>query len=281
MSTFVRLGHGLHRPAEHLTTLADRCGAYLDALPEGTVISGITAARLHGLWVPEAAETERLEFATARAETAGSTLARCRRNEIHPRRRALRPDEIDVTDRFALTSVARTWVDLAEFLSVEDLVAAGDSALRGDATVAELTDATTRAHRRRGVLRAREALQLLDGRSRSRPESHLRCIVVRAGLPYPRVNQAIYTANGEWLAEPDLSYPRARVALEYNGKDHADLERMRKDITREIDIDGNEWKVVVFGAREVFKTPYQIPPYLRGILDRRDPGWSRRPPDPR
>jgi hypothetical protein len=281
MYTVVRLGHGLYRPAEHLASLADRCGAYLDALPERTVVGGITAARLHGLWLPEPTETERLEFVTTRAETPGRALARCRRNEIHPRRRALRPDEIDATDRFALTSVARTWIDLAEFLSVEDLVAAGDSALRGDTTTAELAEAITRAHRRRGVLRARAALPLLDARSRSRPESHLRCIVVRAGLPYPQVNQAIYTANGEWLAEPDLSYKRARIALEYNGKDHADLDRMRKDITREIDIDGNEWKVVVFGPREVFKTPYQIPPYVRAMLDRRDPGWSRRPPDPR
>jgi hypothetical protein len=145
-------------------------------------------------------------------------------------RRALSRDEIIVTDRFQITSAARTWVDLAEILSIEDLVTAGDSALRGLVTKDELADAISRARHRRGVLRARDALTLLDARSRSRPESHLRCGLVRAGLPWPEVNVSIFTDNGEWLAEPDLLYRKARLALEY----------------------------------------------VRGLLDRRDPGWWRR-----
>ena len=47
---------------------------------------------------------------------------------------------------------------------------------------------------------------------------------------------AIYSDVGEWLAEPDLSYDEARLALEYNGADHAKVERMRRDITRELDV---------------------------------------------
>lgn len=276
MSDFVKLGHGLYRPVEAVQELSDRCGAYLDAMPSDTVVGGLTAARLHGMWLPQPRLDERIELVTARPESRPHELARCRRREIRPRRRTLRPHEIVVTDRFALTSIARTWVDLAETLSLEDLVAAGDSALRGSVDHGDLTRAVQEAFRRRGVLRARRALELLDERSRSRPESHLRCAVVLGGLPWPDVNQAIYTDRGEWLAEPDLSYRGARLALEYNGRDHAEVDQFRKDITREIDIDGNDWKVIVFGPAQVFGHPYRIAPYVRAQLDQRDPGWWRR-----
>ncbi|HEY2298102.1 MAG TPA: hypothetical protein VGH43_10275 [Jatrophihabitans sp.] len=86
----------------------------------------------------------------------------------------------------------------------------------------------------------------------------------------------IYTDDGEWLAEPDLHYKAARLALEYNGSDHSGVRRMRRDITREIDIDWNDWKVVVFGPNEVFRFPWRIAPYVRGQLQARDPGWWRR-----
>ena len=39
---------------------------------------------------------------------------------------------------------------------------------------------------------------------------------------------------------------------------------MRKDISREIDVDGNDWKMVVFGPSQVFGHPYRIDPYVRG-----------------
>jgi hypothetical protein len=176
-----------------------------------------------------------------------------------------------------MTSEPRTWIDLAESFRLEDLVAAGDSVLRGTAGRYELDEAVRRAVGRRGVLRAREALTLLDERSRSRPESHLRCALVLGGLPWPEVNEAILTRHGEWLAEPDLHYKGARLALEYNGEVHADTDQMRNDITRELDIDSEHWKVVVFGPREVFQRPYRLAPYVRSILDRRDPDWWRRP----
>ncbi len=193
----------------------------------------------------------------------------------------MRRDEIDVIDGIPVLSVARTWVDLAERLSLEDVVAAGDGILRGQASVPDLEQALRRARRRRGVRKARAAFDLLDPRSRSRGESHLRCALVLGGLPWPEVNVPIYTEHGEWLAEPDLTYLCARLALEYNGREHAEVGRTRRDMTREIDIDQNKWKVVVFGPSEVFGHPYRIAPYVRAMLDERDPGWARRPPTPR
>jgi hypothetical protein len=106
-------------------------------------------------------------------------------------------------------------------------------------------------------------LPVLDARSRSRPESHLRYAVVNRGLPRPQVNVAIYSALGEWLAEPDLSYRDVKLALEYNGADHAEVRRMRRDITREIDMDDRGgWRTVTFGPAEVFGRPDQIGNYV-------------------
>lgn len=60
-------------------------------------------------------------------------------------------------------------------------------------------------------------------------------------------------------AEPDLSYRDARLALEYNGADHADPGRMRRDITRELDLlQRGGWATLVFGPAEVFRRPDQI-----------------------
>jgi hypothetical protein len=276
VDNFVRLGHGLLRPAHTVADVRDRIAAYLDVLPPGTVVGGITAARLHELWLAPASAAERLQFVVTRPQTRAQELARCRRSEIHTRRRAVLTDEIEVVDGLPVLSPARTWVDLCECLGLEDVVAAGDSALRRAVSDAELAEAVRRARHRRGVRRAREALELMDARSRSRGETHLRCALVLGGLPLPEVNRPIYTVDGEWLAEPDLIYRRARLALEFNGRDHADVARMRRDITREIDVDIADWKMVVFGPSQVFGHPYRIAPYVRALLDQRDPGWWRR-----
>jgi very-short-patch-repair endonuclease len=127
-----------------------------------------------------------------------------------------------------------------------------------------------RARGRRGVVRARAALPLLNARSRSRSESHLRYALVSSGLPEPKVNMPIYSHVGEWLAEPDLSYEEARLALEYNGADHAEVKRMRRDITREIDVvRRGGWRVEVFGPAEVFGRPDQTAAYVREIYRER------------
>ena len=278
MSDLVRLSRGVHRPASQLAELGDRCAAFLDVLPPGTVVGGITAARLHGLWLPAAVPDEPLELVITRPGVRPHELAGSRRRELTVRRRALRPAEVGAVDGLPVTGAARTWVDLAATLPLPDLVAAGDSLLRGGAGTDELATAVRDAFRCRGVRAARQALALLDARSRSRPESHVRCALVLAGLPRPEVNVAIHTEHGEWLAEPDLHYRRARVALEYNGAAHADLDRMRRDITRTLDLSEHGWEVVVLGPAEVFGRPWRMVAHVRMLLDRRDAGWWRRRP---
>jgi hypothetical protein len=258
MSELLRVTHGVWRPAAAVGDLAGRVSAALAACPDDTVVAGRTAARLHGLWIPDWPD-EPIEVIVHRDRPVPSSRPGSRRRELRARRRVLLPDEIVSIDGIPTTSEARTWVDLAERMGMADLVAAGDSALRGAATADELDRLVRRAKRRRGIVRARAALPLLDARSRSRPESHLRYVLVSGGLPAPAVNEPIYSATGEWLAEPDLSYDDVRLALEYNGADHASVERMRQDITRELDVaHRGGWRTVSFGPTQVFNRPDQV-----------------------
>jgi hypothetical protein len=176
------------------------------------------------------------------------------------------PDEVELLDGLPVTTAARTWVDLGERLSLADLIAAGDSVLRGQVSIDELDAMARRAVHRRGIVRVRTALPLLDKRSRSRPESHLRYALFAGGLPKPEVNEPIYNADGEWLGEPDLSYEDVKLAIEYNGAEHAKTKRMRRDITRGVDIGSRGgWHTVTFGPAEVFGRPDEAAAYVRDL----------------
>jgi hypothetical protein len=122
----------------------------------------------------------------------------------------------------------------------------------GGATVDELTEQLHRHTGLRGLAKARQALPLLDGRSRSRPESRIRTALVLADLPKPDVNVAIYDEHGQWLAEPDLSYDEAKLAIEFNGADHAEARRMRKDSIRTLDMQRASWRTLVYTTPHAF-----------------------------
>jgi len=277
MTELIRVTRGVWRPCDAVAHLAGRCAALLDASPDGTVVAGMAAAQLHGLWLP-AIDVSPIEVILRRDADVPREHAGSRRPELRGRRRNLSPDEITSVDGLAVTTEARTWLDLSEKFAVPDLVAAGDSVLRGDTTLEDLRTVIARAVHRRGVVKARAAVPFLDPRSRSRPESHLRYALVSSGLPQPAVNEAIYTPAGEWLAEPDLHYREARLALEYNGAEHAEPRRMRRDLTRDVDIQHRGgWRMVSFGPAEVFKRPDQSVAFVRELLRERACELLRRP----
>lgn len=281
MGNLIRVSHGLWRSAASVADLAGRCRALLRALPPGTVVAGATAARLHGLWLPQSSADERVEVILRGAGNVPRELPGSVRGEIRGRRRDLSRADVDLVAGVPLTSEARTWVDLAQQLALPDLVAAGDSVLRGGRTNrAELARSVVAASGRRGVVAARRALTLLDARSRSRPESHLRVALVVDGLPRPEVNRPIFDDHGGWLAEPDLHYGAARLALEYNGSAHAESMRMRRDITRGLDMARAGWLTLTFGPAQVFGRPDDAAALVRLYLDARNPGWRARRPLP-
>jgi len=266
MAELIRVTRGVWRRADEVCDLAARCAAILSACPDGSVVAGRAAAQLHALWLPPGAAGT-VDVVLRRDAVVPRAHSHSMRGELRSRRRTLHPDEIVLVQGVPVTSAARTWLDLSESLAMPDLVALGDSVLRGgDTAPAELAGVVSRGYHRRGVVRARQALPLLNARSRSRPESHFRYALVSAGLPTPDVNLPIYNELGEWLAEPDLSYPDAMLALEYNGAEHAEATRMRRDYTRTFDVQyRGGWRVETFGPAEIFGRPDQTAQFVKEL----------------
>lgn len=272
----IRIARGVHIDAAHADDLPVRCAAALSVMPPSTVVSGLTAGLLHGLWLPPSAADLPLDVSVVARGRASRAMPRPRHGEFVVHRRQITPDDIAVANGVPVTGLARTWRDLAPVLSLPDLVAAGDSVLRSGINLEALAQQSRSVRGRPGARRANLALPLLDGRSRSRPESHLRVAVAHPDLPALEVNVAVFDDLGQWLGEPDLSLRRAKLALEYQGADHADPEQMRRDMTRVTDLRRAGWEVVLYGPAEVLRRPELIAVDVRAILLRRAPELLRR-----
>ena len=257
----VRIARRVRLPADEADDLAATCAAVLGTSAPDSVLASLTAARLHGLWLP-AALPPAIHVATARPGAVGRAMTRSRRPELVSHRFQLRGEDVVLVGGLPVTSPARTFRDVAAVLSFADLVALGDCALRFGATGEQLEDAVRHNPNGRGCRAARRALPMLDARSRSRPESHLRMAATHHRLPRFEVNMPVFRDEGGWLAEPDLSLSEAKIALEYQGEDHAEVARMRNDITRSTDLRREDWLVIEYGPAEVFRRPWQIAPEL-------------------
>ncbi|MDR6905607.1 hypothetical protein J2X63_001293 [Agromyces sp. 3263] len=253
-------------------SLAERCRSALLVCREGAFVCGPTAAELHGMPLPPRAR------ARARAEldigTPGPGRAVRRRGV---RGRSLRLHEEDVVDRggVPVTSVARTWCDLAVILSVPELVAAADWAVRARAaSTAALRSAVERYpdHRQRAKLDV--AHSLIDGASESPKESELRAIVVLGGLPRPAVNPVVFD-HGRLVARVDLLFRDFAEVLEYQGDHHrTDLVQWRRDRTRESDLESLGFHVMEITNSDL-RRPRRLVERIVRNLHRR--GWHGRP----
>lgn len=187
-------------------------------------------------------------------------------------RRLIGPADTTTLHGVPITTIARTWFDTAiSCADIYDMVALGDSALRAGASLTDLAAVAEKSRGVRGRRLAQTSIPLLDARARSRPESRLRSALVIRGLPKPEVNQPVHDAYGQWIAEPDLLYREARLALEYNGSLHGEVEQMRKDSVRLLDLQRAGWEVRTYTARHVFRTLEEVVADVRELLLRRAP----------
>jgi hypothetical protein len=240
----------------------------LASMSADTVLSHRSAAQVWGLWIPQ---FDGIEVTTPAGVRGSRYTTSVQRRTVVAHRR-ITPAEDVVTHRgLPVTTPERTWLDLAVRLDVHDLIAAGDSALRAGADFTRLCARVAQQRRLRGTRRARQTVLHLDARSRSRPESRIRAAIVLAGLPKPQVNRAIYDEHGQWLAEPDLHYREAKLALEYNGADHAGVRRIRKDSVRLLDQQRSEWEVRTYTSPHAFGRLHEVVDDVTGLLARRAP----------
>lgn len=178
-----------------------------------------------------------------------------RRHNVVGHRLTFRSGEVVVVDGLRVTSPARTWLDLATFLTPDELVAAGDSivvehgpdfpvpraALAG---IGDLQRMVAAHPGMRGLRTARAALADIRSGSDSPQETRMRLILCRAGLGEPVLNYVIRHGSGLPAVWPDAAYPGQRVALQYDGAHHGDPRQYRLDIRRQALTEGLGWREV-------------------------------------
>ncbi|WP_146035476.1 endonuclease domain-containing protein [Microbacterium testaceum] len=228
--------HGT-RTSVHLHTTADRCRAYEPRLTAAQFFSHQTAALLWGLPLPGPVP----QHLHVSAMPPGREP---RTRGVIGHRLEMSPDQLTLRHGLPVASPSETWAQLASTLGEDDLVAVGDAILTaGLADRADLVEASERP-RRRGAKALAAAVPFLRAGAESPRESAVRLVLVRAGLPEPELNWVLRDAAGRFVARLDLAYPDYRVAVEYDGRQHADLEQFRRDADRWPAIAGQGWVLI-------------------------------------
>ncbi|WP_406831930.1 DUF559 domain-containing protein [Pedococcus sp. KACC 23699] len=160
-------------------------------------------------------------------------------------------------DGIPVTTAQDTFLDLAGELSLLDLVVLGDSLVgRGRISPEELVAAAEQRGTARHRAIARRAAGLVRVGVDSPMESRLRMLIVLAGLPEPVVNHVEYAEDGRWARRFDLSYPEHRLAIEYDGRQHAEsTKQWQRDVERRAELDQDGWRLVVVLADGIYRQP--------------------------
>lgn len=101
--------------------------------------------------------------------------------------------------------------------------------------------------RRRGIVRLRQAADLVREDSWSPKESVVRCTLILAGLAEPALNHDVYDANGRFIGCVDLAYPDLKIAIEYQGVLHH--SRYAQDVERIAALRAAGWDVIEVTSR--------------------------------
>ncbi|SCG56905.1 endonuclease domain-containing protein [Micromonospora halophytica] len=159
------------------------------------------------------------------------------------------------------------WLEPARAVGIVDALLGG-----GLTTRAALAEVGTRFADRPGGRRAREVFDLADPAAQSPPESHLRVRLVLAGLPRPVAQHPVRLPSGLVL-HPDLAWPQFRVAVEYDGRWHADPDQLHRDRRRLNQLVLAGWTVLHVTSRRLRDDFPGILREVRGALTTR--GWRR------
>ncbi|TVU62425.1 DUF559 domain-containing protein [Paenarthrobacter nitroguajacolicus] len=170
-------------------------------------------------------------------------------------------DEIANHNGLLVTSRARTWLDCARKMSIDEITVVADHLLRAPRAEFEgrsdpyctREDLETMLDRHKGtpgIRKARLALEQARIGADSGPETRLRLALERAGLPQVEVNRPTELGSGV-VRQPDLSCPELRVAVEYEGEGHSDAAQIVRDIEREEDFSRAGWTLVRISKRHM------------------------------
>jgi hypothetical protein len=240
--------------------------ALLTAGPR-SVISGVTAARLHGCKAVDLPATHIL--------VPYGCETRSRSGLVVHHGRPFADDAVEL-DGLRVLPLDRVIADLLCTLRPQDALAVADEALglAGDDHESFRKQVAGRLRKRedpRGTVRAAGLLDLVSERVDSPAESWIRLKVIEHGLPVPEVNWVIPNPDGSELYRLDLAWPRLRIALEYDGVE-AHAGRDAHDEARRADLEARGW-IVIVARREDLRAFSRVAGALRAAFARRGYTW--------
>ncbi|HEY0890664.1 MAG TPA: hypothetical protein VGE38_13735 [Nocardioides sp.] len=239
---WVRLAQGVHRPAEASDVFLTDLHAWAERLPDGAVFTGLTAARLRGLWVPPMPADLPLFVAVPRSATHS------KRAQVVVSRETPSPRS-ELVDGLRVAPVPATLLACARDLGTLDLVVLVDSALHlGLCTVADLR--AVAAPRRKGAPRLRRAIDHADARSESPYETLLRLLHLACDVPV-EPQPELHDDTGVFLGRADLRIRGTTTLQEYDGADHLERSRYRRDRRRDSRLAGAGYVRHGYVAEEV------------------------------
>jgi hypothetical protein len=284
---------GVRSSGLDLESVAGRCHAYAARMHPDHAFGYLTAAALYRFPLPW-----RLGDGSLRDDDRLHVVARSPGRAPEGRgvvghQARLAADDVRTVDGLHVVSPAVAWCQMTELLDVADAVAVADWIVTGNpyngvlplATVEELAAASAARTSGRGHRVRQEALPLVRRGPLSRPESLLRLLLVRAGLPEPRLNEPCYDENGEFIAMPDVSWLEYKAAGEYEGDHHRDVTQFRYDIGRIERLADHDWSTTKCSADDLFDDPVGLARRFarrlvargwRGTVDLRHLGRFRR-----
>jgi very-short-patch-repair endonuclease len=99
-------------------------------------------------------------------------------------------------------------------------------------------------------------LRLATPLAESPTETRIRMALHEHGLPAPRVQFEV-EAGGR-VRRLDLAYPEAKLAIEYDGREHREQDQAHEDLLREAALVRLGWTILRFDARTVHFHPTRI-----------------------
>lgn len=196
----------------------------------GIVAGGASAARLFGLPLPSRLRDGRLHLVTfdpgRKVSRKGITVRRRNRSEA------------GYWLELPMCSPVGVFLDLAAVLTRDELVVVGDAIVGKwhGPPLCSLEFLRTQVEERRYLRnrrRVESALSMIRESVDSPQETGLRLWAVSCGLPEPVVHPQVYCPLLNRTVEPDLGYPHARLALEYEGDQHrTSKSQWTRDIAR-------------------------------------------------
>jgi hypothetical protein len=222
------------------------------------VASHRTAARVHGLEVPAGGIEE---------VTIPRSERRLHRAELRFHTTTLTPGDVVELDGLALTTVARTLVDLCRTEEQFRAVWAVERALALELVSAdELDAALARCRGVPGITAARNRIASARPRSGSPLETAARLAIVDDGLEEPEVQLPIIRAD-QREAFVDLAYREHRVGLEFDGRSEHGMERaVFEDRNRENQIVLRDLAILRFSWFDVFGRRREFLRTVRGAI---------------